>query len=216
MTDTGAQAAGVLPRAVRSARGWTPHRPRLTGAAMGLGAATVLVGCGLANALTAHGRLPAQVSLVVVSAAVVLGLPVIVAPPEKRMLVMVLCLVVLVIAVPAGFRDAVLSVRGERTPATVTGITRSERPLTGGDQYECTVRLLDGRETFIDGKEACTASTRAGDRIRVYTDPHDLVTAKAKAPTITFPVLGTVVAVATLLLVAVTSQSMGRRHRPLE
>ncbi|MCX4848311.1 DUF3592 domain-containing protein [Streptomyces sp. NBC_00893] len=213
MTNARTRVGNAVPRVVRSVQGWTPHRPRLAGAAMGLGAATVLVGCGLANAVTAHGRLPVQVSLVVVSAAVVLGLPVVVAPPEKRMLAMVLCLVVLVIAVPAGFRDAVLSVRGERTPATVTGITRSEKPLTGGDRYECTIRLPDGRETFVDGKEVCTTSTRVGDRVRVYTDPHDLVTAKAKAPTITFPVLGTVVAVATLLLVVVTSRSVGRGRR---
>jgi hypothetical protein len=173
----------------------------------------VLVGCGLANAVTVHGRLPVQVSLVVVSAAVVLGLPVIVAPPEKRMLVMLLCLVVLVIAVPAGFRDAVLSVRGERTPAAVTEITRSEKPLTGGDQYECTIRLPDGRETLVEGKEVCTASTHVGDRIHVYTDPHDLVATEGKAPTVTFPVLGTIVAVATLLLVVVTSQAMGRKRR---
>ncbi|MEV5205216.1 DUF3592 domain-containing protein [Streptomyces sp. NPDC053720] len=216
MTNARTRAGNVVPRVVRSVRGWTPHRPRLAGAAMGLGAAVVLVGCGLANAVMGHGRLPVQVSLVVVSAAVVLGLPVIVAPPEKRMLAMVLCLVVLVIAMPAGFRDAVLSVRGERTPATVTEITRSPRPRTGGDQYECTIRLPDGRETFVDGKEVCTASTRVGDRIRVYTDPYDLVATKAKAPAVTFPVLGTVVGAATLLLVVVTSQTMGRKRRAPE
>ncbi|MFD7529879.1 MULTISPECIES: hypothetical protein [unclassified Streptomyces] len=50
----------------------------------------------------------------------------------------------------------------------------------------------------------------------MYADPYGLVTAKGKAPTVTFPILGTIVGVATLLLVVVTSWAKGRKRRALD
>ncbi|MFF8715942.1 hypothetical protein ACF07T_31590 [Streptomyces sp. NPDC015184] len=213
MRDAWKRAGDAVARAVRSMQEWTPRRPRPAGALLGLGAALVLVGCGLLGIVLGNDWAPARLLLIAAAVAVVLGLPLILVPTEKQLLVILLCLTVLLISVPAGFRDAVLSLRGERTPVTVTEVTRSRKPVTGGDEYTCGLRLPDGRRTSVTGTKVCTAYTRAGDRIHVYADPHDLVAPKGTAPVITFPGLGTVVGAAALLLVVATSRTMGHRRR---
>lgn len=211
--DAWERAGDAVARVVRSMQKWTPRRPRLTGALLGLGAALVLVGCGLVGVVLGHDWELAKLPLIVASVVVVLGLPLILVPTEKQLLVILPCLIVLLISMLAGLRDAVLSLRGERTPVTVTEVTRSRKPITGGDDYTCGLRLPDGRGTSVAGTKVCTAYTRVGDRIHVYADPHDLVAPKGTAPVITFPVLGTVVGAVTLLLVAATSRTMGHRCR---
>jgi hypothetical protein len=215
MQDARKRAGDAVARAFRSMRKWTPRRPHLTGALLGLGAALVLVGCGVGSIIMGDSRPPARLLLLTVSTAVILGLPALLTPTEKQLLVILPCLIVLTISTLAGFRDAVLSQRGERTPVTVTEITRSRKPITGGDEYRCTLRLPDGHETFVKGVKVCAASTRVGDRIHVYADPDRLVIPKGTAPVITFPVLGTAVGTITLLLVVATSRTMGHRRRAL-
>ncbi|MFF4078273.1 hypothetical protein ACFYZN_02570 [Streptomyces sp. NPDC001777] len=213
MRDAWKRAGGAVARAVRSTQRWTPRRSRLTGALLGLGAALVLVGSGLAGVVLGHDWEFAKLPLIMASVVVILGLPLILVPTEKQLLVILSCLIALLISMPAGFRDAVLSLRGERAPATVTEVTRGRKPNTGGDEYTCGIRLPDGRGTSVTGTKVCAADTRVGDRIHVYADPHDLVPPKGTAPVITFPVLGTVVAAATLLLVVAASRTMGHRRR---
>ncbi|MDK0519183.1 hypothetical protein [Streptomyces sp. ML-6] len=207
------RAGDAVARVFRSMQEWTPRRPRLAGALLGLGAALMLVGCGLVGVVLGDDWELAKLLLIVASVVVILDLPLILVPTEKQMLVILPCLIVLLVSVLVGFRDSVLSLRGERTPVTVTEVTSFRKPITGGDDHTCGLRLPDGRRTSVTGTKVCTAYTRVGDRIHVYADPHGLVAPTGTAPVITFPVLGTVVGTATLLLVVAASRTMGQRRR---
>ncbi|MFF9566191.1 hypothetical protein [Streptomyces sp. NPDC014685] len=213
MREAWKRAEDAVARVIRSLQEWTPRRPRLTGALLALGAALVLVGCGSGGVVLGQDWAPARLPLLVAALVVLFGLPLILVPTEKQLLVILPCLIVLLFSTLAGFRDAVLSLRGERTPATVTEVTRSREPITGGDEYTCGLRLPDGRRTFVRDTKGCAAFTRVGDRIHVYADPRDLVLPTGTAPVITFPLLGTVVGAATLLLAVATSRTMGHRRR---
>ncbi|MEV5204658.1 hypothetical protein [Streptomyces sp. NPDC053720] len=213
MTGDGSRAR----RLARWVGQWALHRPRLVGAALGLGAVLVVAGCGLAFIVTVQSR--PLVALPLFLVAIVLG----VAPTFVRRgiwsLALALSLMSLLLVASWGVSQAVLNWRGQEMPATVTKIVHVERSAGTAERYHCTLRLPNGRTKSLTDRKACGASTRVGDRVRVYADPYnrvDFLNATAPWPWLTPPVVGTALGVLTLMAVVTASRAMGNRQRTLD
>ncbi|WP_335938949.1 DUF3592 domain-containing protein [Streptomyces sp. PTD5-9] len=196
---------------------WAPHRPRMVGAALGLGAALVVAGCGLAFIMTVQSRPLVAVALFL--AAIVVGFTPMFVREGMWSLALALCLMFLLLVASLGVSQAVLNWRGEEMSATVTKIVHIERSTGTGERYHCTLRLPNGRTKFLTDRESCGASTRVGDRIRVYVDPYnrlDFLNATAPWPWLTPPVVGTALGVLTLMAVVTASRAAGSRQDALD
>ncbi|MGW1353682.1 hypothetical protein ACWCQE_31075 [Streptomyces sp. NPDC002409] len=213
MTGDGLRA-GRLARRVGQ---WTSHRPRLVGAALGLGMALVVAGCGLAFIVNVQSRPLVALPLFLVT--IVVGF----APTFVRngmwSPALGLCLMLLLPVASWGVSQAILNWRGEEVPATVTKIVHIERSAGTGEKYHCTLRLPNGRTKFLTDREACGVSTRVGDRVRVYVDPYnrlDFPNATKPWPWLTPAVVGTALGLLTLMAVVMASLAMGSRQRTLD
>lgn len=105
------------------------------------------------------------------------------------------------IAVPYGFRGAVLDWRGERVTATVVEVEHGPPAYSGGEDHRCTVEAR-GDTFWLRSTGGCDWSSRPGDRYEVVRDPDDLVGATGPGQPIGLPVFVSGVA-ATLVLLAV-------------
>ncbi|MFE2935618.1 DUF3592 domain-containing protein [Streptomyces sp. NPDC059278] len=188
----------------------------MVGAALGLGAVLV-VGCGLAFIVNVQSR--PLVALLLFLVAFVVG----VAPTFVRKgmwsLALGLCLMFLLVVASWGVGQAVLNWRGEEMPATVTRIVHIERSAGTAERYHCMLRLPNGRTKSLTDREACGVSTRVGDRVRVYADPDnrlDFLNATPPWPWLTRAVVGTALAVLTLMAVVTASLAAGSRQRTLD
>ncbi|MFG3530082.1 DUF3592 domain-containing protein [Streptomyces sp. NPDC047917] len=208
MTGDGLRAGRVARRVGQ----WASHRPRPVGAALGLGAALVVTGCGLAFIVNVQSRPLVALPLFLVAIIVA------VTPSFVRMgmwsLALGLCLMFLLLVASLGVGQAVLNWRGEEMSATVTKIVHFERSAGTGEKYHCRLRLPNGRTRFLTDRDACGVSTRVGDRVRVYVDPYnrlDFLTATPPWPWLTPAVVGTALGVLTLMAAVMASLTMGSR-----
>ncbi|MCX4851690.1 DUF3592 domain-containing protein [Streptomyces sp. NBC_00893] len=213
MTGDGLRAR----RLARRVGQWASRRPRLVGAALGLGAALVVAGCGLAFIVNVQSR--PLVALPLFLVAIVVGVTPTFVRKGMWSLVLGLCLMFLLIVASLGVSQAILNWRGEEMSATVTKIVHIERSAGTAEKYHCMLRLPNGRTRFLTDREACGVSTRVGDRVRVYVDPYnrlDFLNATAPWPWLTPAVVGTALGVLTLMAVVTASLAMGSRQRTLD
>lgn len=204
-------------RLARRVGRWASHRPRLVGAALGLGAALVVAGCGLAFIMNVQSR--PLVALPLFLVAIVVGFTPTFVRNGMWSLALGLCLMFLLLVASLGVSQAMLNWRGEEMSATVTKIVHIERSAGTAEKYHCTLRLPNGRTKFLTGREACGVSTRGGDRVHVYVDPYnrlDFPDATAPWPWLTPAVVGTALGVLTLMAVVTASPAMGSRRRTLD
>ncbi|MFJ3189246.1 hypothetical protein [Streptomyces halstedii] len=191
---------------------WTPRRPRPVGALLGLGGGLLVTGGGVLTDLLHNAPSLYLLSLGVPLAVVLLGLPLLLGVSRKRHLAGLLLLVVfLLVMVPYGFRSAVLDLRGEHVPATVTEVRQGRDGRTGGATYTCEVLDERGRSSWLRGSERCGREARPGDRYEILRDPEDLVGASTSDPLISFPVLVAYVCGALLLMAVIGAQAMDRQ-----
>ncbi|TXS05637.1 hypothetical protein EAO73_05905 [Streptomyces sp. col6] len=78
------------------------------------------------------------------------------------------------IAVPYGFRSAVLDWRGEQVTATVVEVEHGPPAYSGNEDHRCKVEAR-GDTFWLRSTGGCDWSSRPGDRYEVLRDPHDLV-----------------------------------------
>ncbi|MER5618902.1 DUF3592 domain-containing protein [Streptomyces sp. NPDC002215] len=209
MTGDGLRAR----RLARRVSQWASHRPHLVGAALGLGAALVGAGCGLAFIVNVQSR--PLVALPLFLVAIVVGVTPTFVRKGMWSLALGLCLMFLLLVASLGVSQAMLNWRGEEMPTTVTKIVHIERSAGTAEKYHCMLRLPNGRTRFLTDREACGVPTRVGDRVRVYVDPYnrlDFLNATTPWPRLTPAVVGTALGVLTLMAV-VTALAMGSRQR---
>ncbi|PZT75991.1 MULTISPECIES: hypothetical protein [unclassified Streptomyces] len=190
---------------------WTPRRPLLSGALAALGCGLLLTGAGV-MAVFAHG-VPGYVQILYLVPVLggmfgVLRLGI----PEVRYALPMLVLAVLLIAtVPAGFRSAILDLRGEHVQVTVTEVVHEGgRSYASSNQYHrCKVEAVDGPLWVKSDDSKCGAATRPGDRFQILRDPGNLVSASTDDSTpVSFTLLVPAVAGALLLLTILGARSL--------
>ncbi|MEW2124425.1 hypothetical protein AB0891_11975 [Streptomyces sp. NPDC007259] len=103
------------------------------------------------------------------------------------------------IAVPYGFRSAVLDRRGERVTATVVEVEHGPPAYSGNEDHRCKAEAR-GDTFWLKSTGGCDWSSRPGDRYEVLRAPHDLVGATVPGPPVGFRVLVPAVAVVPVLL----------------
>lgn len=206
-----AARVGTLRKAWRAADTWVPRRPRTAGALLASAAGAVVVGLGVLGDLLY--RLPGYtygIGYAVVLLATLACLVKIGVPSAGRLLALGLLWCFLAVAVPYGFRGAVLDWRGDRVTVTVTEAWKEGESWNVNDDYRCTVEA-EGRTFPLKGDAKCDRDTRPGDRFEVLRDPGDLVAPSSSAPRAGFPLLASCTAGALLLMGAVGARSLSRR-----
>ncbi|MGW2178116.1 DUF3592 domain-containing protein [Streptomyces sp. NPDC001732] len=191
------------------------RRPRPVGVVLGLGAALVVTGCGLGILATMQSRPLLVLLLFLVGLVVAVGVPMLIGEQDGWTVALGSCLMFLLPVAAFGVGHAVLNQRGERTPATIVEIVRTDASPGTGEQYNCKLRLPDGSTRFLSTWDVCDASTRVGDRIHVYLDPDNRVgymKSTAPWPWLTFPVVGTALVALTLTATVAASRAMALKY----
>ncbi|MCG7524846.1 hypothetical protein MHW47_10400 [Streptomyces sp. OfavH-34-F] len=183
---------------------WTPRRPLLSGALLAFGCGVLLIGDGVLWALAHDEPKYVQIWCWVAFFGGVLGLTRLAFPQTRYVVPLLLLGVFLVVAVPAGFRSAVLDLRGEYVTVTVTEVIHEGPSYAVSQLHRCEVEAADGTFWVRSDDAKCGAATRPGDRFEVLRDPGDLVgaTTELSIPipfTLLVPVVGGVLLLVTVL-----------------
>ncbi|NED11536.1 hypothetical protein G3I33_08530 [Streptomyces sp. SID9124] len=114
------------------------------------------------------------------------------------------------IAVPYGFRSAVLDWRGERVTATVVEVRHGPPAYSGNEEHRCKVEAR-GDTFWLRSTGGCDWSSRPGDRYEVLHDPGDLVGATGPGQPIGMPAFVSGVAGVLVLLAVLGARSLRRK-----
>ncbi|WUS98597.1 hypothetical protein OHA46_18820 [Streptomyces sp. NBC_00708] len=178
------------------------------GAGIACGTGGVVAGAGVGAAVLHNAP---DFFMLGYAAVLAVGLAVLVMlgiPSVARAMGMVLLWGVL-IAVPYGFRGAVLDWRGEQVTATAVEVEHGPPAYSGGEDHRCKVEA-HGDTFWLKSTGGCDWSSRPGDRYEVLRDPHELVGATAPGPPVGFRVLVPAVAGVLVLLGVVGARSLSR------
>ncbi|MGW1180570.1 hypothetical protein ACWD7Y_00025 [Streptomyces drozdowiczii] len=179
------------------------------GAGIAVGAGLVVAGAGVGAAVLHDAPDFYMLGYAAVLAAGLAVLVMLGIPSVARVMGMAVLWGVL-IAVPYGFRSAVLDWRGEQVTATVVEVEHGPPAYSGNEDHRCKVEAR-GDVFWLKSTGGCDWASRPGDRYEVLRDPHDLVGATAPGPPIGFRVLVPAVAAVLVLLGVAGARSLSRK-----